>query len=66
MLTFCKEEKSFLAPSLQRLLCNSLRQPHFDYICSACHPNLSQKLKMKLETIQNKCIPLYLNFNQSG
>ena len=31
--------------SCQRLLCSSLKQPHFDYACSAWHPNLTKRLK---------------------
>ena len=31
-------------------------QPHFDYAWSAWYPNLTQKLKKKLQVIQNKCI----------
>ena len=36
---------SFLTPGLQRMLCNGLIQPHFDYVCSARYPNLNVKLK---------------------
>ena len=36
-------------------LCNVLIQPHFDYACSACYPNLNVKLKI-LQIIQNKYI----------
>ena len=64
MLTFHKEEKSFLIPALQRLLWNPLRQPHFGYICSVYHPGLSTKLRKKLKSAQNKCIRLYLIVNK--
>ena len=30
--------------------------PHFDYACTARYPNLSKKLKDKLQVTQNKCI----------
>ena len=33
-------------------------QPHFDYACSAWYPNLSKKLKNRIQTLQNKCIRL--------
>ena len=38
-------KNSFLTPALRRLVCNALIQPHFDYACSALHPNLTKKLK---------------------
>ena len=41
---------------LKRLLCNALIQSHFDYASSAWYPNLNKKFKMKLPTVQNKCI----------
>ena len=41
---------------LCRLLCNALIQPHFDYACIAWYPNLSKKLKDKLQVARNKCI----------
>ena len=46
----------FFTPTLGRLLCNVLIQPHFDYACSAWYPNLSKKLKHRIQTTQNKCI----------
>ena len=46
----------YLRPYLERLLCNALIHPHFDYACSACYPNLNKKLKSNLQTIQNGCI----------
>ena len=45
----------FLTPSLRRLLCNALIQPHFDYACSAWYPNSTKKLKNRIQTSQNKC-----------
>ena len=38
------------------MLCNALIQPHFDYACSACYPNLNKNLTKKMQTAQNKCI----------
>ena len=29
--------------------------PHFNYACSALYPNLTKKLKYRLQTTQNKC-----------
>ena len=31
-------------------------QTHFDFACSAWFPNLSKKVKSKIQTSQNKCI----------
>ena len=55
-LKFLYRKNRFLTPELRRLLCNAIIQPHFDYACSAWYPNLTQKLKMKLQVMQNKCI----------
>ena len=45
-----------LTPTLRWLLCNALIQPHFDCSCSAWYPNLTKKLKNRIQTSQNKCI----------
>ena len=40
-------------------------QPHFDYACSAWYPNLSKKLKHKIQTnSQNKCIRFCLQLDK--
>lgn len=62
-LRFPYRENRFLTPSLHRLLCNALIQPHFDYVCSAWYPNLHQNLKNKLQAAQNKCIRFCLQLN---
>lgn len=49
-------EGKYLTQRLRRMLCNALIQPNFDYACSAWYPNLSKKLKNKLQIAQNKCI----------
>ena len=54
----------FLTPKLQQLLCNAIIQQHFDYACSAWYPNLTQKLKKKLQVKQNKCICFCLQFDK--
>ena len=41
--------------SLQRLLCNAMIQPSFDYACNAWYPNINKKSKMRLQAAQNKC-----------
>ena len=60
-LKFLHRKNEFLTPDLRRLLCNALIQPHFDYVCSSWFPNLSQKLKQKLQVTQNKNIRFYLH-----
>ena len=55
-LKFLYQKDRFLKFPLCRILCNALIQPRFDYACTACYPNLSKKLKDKLQVTQNKCI----------
>ena len=55
-LKFFYRKNWFLDVTLRRLLCNALIQPHFDYACTAWYPNLSKKLKDKLQATENKCI----------
>ena len=55
-LKFLDWKNWFLDVPLHRLLCNALIQPHFDYACTAWYPNLSKKLKDKLQVTQNKFI----------
>ena len=55
-LKFLHRKNDFLTPTLRRLLCNALIQPHFDYACSAWYPNLTKKLKHRIQTTQNKCM----------
>ena len=55
-IKFLYRKNRFLDSSLRRLLCIALVQPHFDYACSAWYPNLTQNLRKKLQTTQNKCI----------
>ena len=45
------------------MLYNALIQPYFDYNCPAWHPNLTMKLKNRIQTSQSKsirfCLQLY-------
>ena len=59
-LKFLHRKNKFLTPALRRLLCNALIQPRFDYASSAWYPNLTQKMKNKIQITQNKCIRYYL------
>ena len=49
---------------LRRLLCNALIQPHFNYTCSAWYPNLTKKLKYRIQTTQNKCMRFCLRLDK--
>ena len=55
-LKFLYRKNRFLDVPLRRLLRNALIQPHFDYACTAWYPQLTKKLKDKLQITQNKCI----------
>ena len=55
-LKFLYRKNDFLTPTLRRLLCNALIQPHFDYACSAWYLNLTKKLKHRIQITQNKCM----------
>ena len=52
---FLYRKNRFLDVPIRRpLLCNVLNQPHFDYACAAWYPNLTKKIKDKLQVTQNK------------
>ena len=55
-LKFLNRKNKFLTPALCRLLCNTCIQPQFDYALLAWYPNLTQKMKNKIQITQNKCI----------
>ena len=55
-LRFLYRKNRYLSPNQKKFLCNAIIQPHFDYAGSAWYPNLNQKFKSKLETMQSKCI----------
>ena len=61
---FLYQKNKFLTPTLRRLLCNALITPHFDYACSAWYPNLTKKLKNRIQTSQNKCIRFCLQLDK--
>ena len=63
-LKFLHRKNKFLTLALCRLLCNGLIQPHFDYASSAWYPNLTQKMKSKIQIMQNKCIWYYLQLDK--
>ena len=53
-LKFLYRKNSFLMPGLQRMLCNTLIQPHFDYACSMWYFNLNLKFKKTLQIPEEK------------
>ena len=63
-LKFLHCKNIFLMPALRRLLCNVLIQPHFDYTLSAWYPNLTKKLRHRIQTTQNKCMHFCLQFDK--
>ena len=63
-LKFLHRKNKFLTPALPRLLFNALIQPHFDYASSAWYPNLTQKMKNKIQITQNKCIRYCLQLDK--
>ena len=58
----CKNK--YLTPNLRHLPCNALIQPQFDYVCSLWYPNLSKKLKNRIQALQNKCIRFCLQVSK--
>ena len=59
-LKFLYRKNQFLDASLRRILCNALIPVHFYYACTAWYPDLTKKLKDKLQVTQNKCIRISL------
>ena len=62
-LRFLYRKKRFLSQPLRRILCNALTQPNLDHACSASYPNLNNKLKSKLQILQNKRIRFCLSLD---
>ena len=63
-LTFLYRKNRFLTPTQRRLMCNILIQTHFEYTCSAWYPNLTKKLKNRVQTSQNKGIRFSLQLDK--
>ena len=62
-LWFLYRKNNVLTPPLCRLLCNALFQPYLDYACFMWYPNLTIKLKKKLQISHSKCIRFCLKVN---
>ena len=39
------QENRYFTKELDKMLCNALIHPHFDYACPAWYPNLNEKMK---------------------
>ena len=63
-LKFLYRKNIFATPALRHLLCNVLIQPHFYYACPAWYPNLTNKLKHRIQTTQNKCMRFCLQLDK--
>ena len=63
-LKFLHRQNRFLTLPLRQLLCNALIQPLFGYACTAWFPNLSKKLRLRLQATQNKCIKFCLQLDK--
>ena len=63
-LKFLYRKNSFLTPVLRCLLCNTLLQPHFDNPCSVWYPDLTKKLKYRIQATQDKCMHFYLQLDK--
>ena len=54
-LKFPHRQNRFLTPPASRLSFNPLIQSLFGHGCTAWFPNLSKKLRVRLQETQNKC-----------
>ena len=55
-LKFLYRKNRFFDVPLRRLLCNVLIQLDFNYACTAWYPNLTKKLKHKLQVTQKNAL----------
>jgi hypothetical protein len=62
-IIFLYRQSSFLNEKSRKTLCSSLVQCYFDYSCSSWYSALSQKLKKKLQIMQNKMVRFILNLD---
>ena len=55
-LAFLQRKNKFLTTMLLSLLCYALIWTHSDFTSSAWYPNLTQRIKNKIQITQNKCL----------
>ncbi len=58
-------QASCLNQNSRKILCSALIQCHFDYAASAWYSGISQALKNRLQTTQNKLVRFILNLRTS-
>ena len=61
---FLYRKNNFLTPKLSRLLFSALIHPRSDYACSAWYPNLTKKLKRRIQTNWENCIFFFLQLDK--
>ena len=62
-LKFLYRKSKFLTMHTRKLLVSSLIQCHFDYSCSFWYPGLTQFLKSRLQSTQNKLVRFVLGLD---
>ena len=63
-LKFLHKKYKFFTSALRRLSCIAFNQLQFDYASSVWYPNLTQKMKNKIQITQNKRFPYYLQLQK--
>ena len=63
-LKFLYRKNRYLTTEFHRMFSNAIIQPHFDYACTAWYPNLTEKVKKKIQIMQNKCIHFCLKLDK--
>ena len=64
--SFFIEKIGFLNVPLSRVVCKAVIQPHLDYVCTAWYPNLTKKLKGKLQVTQKEMHLILLEITMKG
>ena len=63
-LKFLYRKNRYLIKELCGMLCSALIQPHFDYVCPDWYPDFSEKVKKKIQIMQNRCILFCLKLDK--
>ena len=63
-LRFLYRQNIFLNKPIRRLLCNSMIQPFFYYICPAWYRSLKKDLQKRLQVSQNNCVRFCLQLDK--
>lgn len=62
-IKFLARKAQFLNKETLKMLANALIQPHFDYACTTWYSSTPKRIKVQLQTAQNKLVRLILNRN---